>query len=256
MSVLVMTRVWALDVPHHEQAVLLALADHADDRGGNVYPSIGYVAWKLGYSDRQVRRIVSDLRKRGVLVVTREGRGKFPPHYRLELSGLPTKAPYRDEQPDKMAAEPEASASNPDILSSLPGMPTAGVTPVTALPDTDDTRADISSARADISDAHPDIAVSAKPSLVNRHLETSPEPSRESSPRGRAREAPQGAERTIDVRKTMTSPCVACSEQVPLDHPLWPACSEACRNARTRARASPGGNAEPAVLTAAALNAD
>ncbi|GAH09502.1 unnamed protein product, partial [marine sediment metagenome] len=52
-----------------EKFVLLAFADHADHDGLNVYPSYERVALKTGYSERQVKRIVARLKKRGALIV-------------------------------------------------------------------------------------------------------------------------------------------------------------------------------------------
>lgn len=61
-----MARAWELDIPQNEKFVLLAFADHADD-DGVTYPSIGRIAWKSGYSARQVQAIVSKLRASGIL---------------------------------------------------------------------------------------------------------------------------------------------------------------------------------------------
>ena len=234
-----MTRVWGLDVPHHEQAVLLALADHADDHGGNVYPSIGYVAWKLGYSERQVHRIMADLRQRNVIVVTRAARGKFPAHYRLEFGNLPIKDPYRPRSsgPSSPASGgPDGDSCNDDILSGVESGNGLGVTPATSTPDTGDARGDISSAHADILGAHDDIAMSPKPSLVNRHIETPLEPS-EKSPlaRVRAREVQSkddfrcplcGRDGAIIQRGTGPRVCVSCARS---------------KNSTALARASPSG---------------
>lgn len=67
MSVKVMGQVWDLDLPAPKLLVLLALADHADHNGNNVYPSIELVAWKTGYSETQTRRIIKGLVKDGLL---------------------------------------------------------------------------------------------------------------------------------------------------------------------------------------------
>ena len=64
MSALVMGQVWNLDLPQNEQSVLLALADHADHNGGNVFPSNGLVAWKIGVSEDTVRRAKKKLEER------------------------------------------------------------------------------------------------------------------------------------------------------------------------------------------------
>lgn len=61
MSAKIVGAVWELKLPAPKLLVLLALSDHADHNGNNVFPSMGLVAWKTGYSERQVRRIVKQL---------------------------------------------------------------------------------------------------------------------------------------------------------------------------------------------------
>ena len=67
--------VWELDLDHRQKFVLLALADHADHNGGSVRPSVALIAWKTGYSKRQVQRIIRDLEEAGILVRTSDGIG-------------------------------------------------------------------------------------------------------------------------------------------------------------------------------------
>ena len=94
MSIEVMTEVWKLDLEHPEQSVLLAMADHADDLGLNCYPSVGRLAWKTGYTERQVQRIMKDLRETGLIVPIGKGPDTDAMMYRIDLSrGIP-KAPY------------------------------------------------------------------------------------------------------------------------------------------------------------------
>lgn len=90
-----MARVWELDLDHPSQSILLAFADHASDDGENCYPSMPYIAWKTGYSVRQVRRIVTGLRKQGILIeVSGAYRGK-PTEYHLVLENANKKPPYQ-----------------------------------------------------------------------------------------------------------------------------------------------------------------
>lgn len=106
MSIRLMSQVWERDVDHPEQAVLLALADHANDDGEHVRPSLEYIAWKTGYSERQVRRLVSSLKSKGVLVLRRAG-ARSPNEYMLTLDPLPFKRPFvrvRDITPSFRAA--------------------------------------------------------------------------------------------------------------------------------------------------------
>jgi hypothetical protein len=93
LSVRLMSMVWTLDLDHPEQSVLLAFADHAHD-DGRAFPGLRYVAWKTGYSHRQVRRIVDKLEDNGILVVEREPRRGRATVYQLVLSRAKPKAAY------------------------------------------------------------------------------------------------------------------------------------------------------------------
>lgn len=99
-----MGMVWDLALGHAEQNVLLALADHADHDGSRVFPSLGYIGWRLGYSKRQVRRIVAKLRDELHLIEkVADARDHRATEYRLTLeNGIP-KAPYEPDREDKMS---------------------------------------------------------------------------------------------------------------------------------------------------------
>src|SRR6266850_242122 len=97
MSVKQMGLVWELNLPHNEAWVLMAYADHADDEGGHVFPSIGKIAWKTGYKERQVQNIVRSLESKGLLqLVTHRigGRGILP-LYQLTLEKGAKKTPFQ-----------------------------------------------------------------------------------------------------------------------------------------------------------------
>lgn len=104
MSVQAMARVWDLDLPHAERLVLLALADHADHVGDNIYPSIGLIAWKTGYSSRQVQRIIKSLVQMEILCVVDEPEGRTTV-YRMDLKAGTVKEPYlrQNVRGDKMS---------------------------------------------------------------------------------------------------------------------------------------------------------
>jgi hypothetical protein len=104
MSAKQMGRVWDLELPNAQQSVLLALADHAEHDGTKVYPSVGRIAWKTGYSCRQVKRIIATLREAGLIEVLAEARRHRPTEYQLRLDAGRMKPPYRpaageDDQP-------------------------------------------------------------------------------------------------------------------------------------------------------------
>jgi hypothetical protein len=125
-----MSQVWGLELSHAEHAVLLALADHADDDGSNVFPSIAYTAWKTNYKERQVRRIVAALRERGILVLVREASRHRPNEYRIDVAAAPKKPAFEEwkqardvpqSREDKKSALHDA---RPDTVTALPAAST------------------------------------------------------------------------------------------------------------------------------------
>jgi Helix-turn-helix domain len=95
MSVKQMGMVWDLDLPANKKLVLLAYADHADHDGGSVYPSLGRIAHKTGYSRRQVIRTAHELVKSGLMEKVRESTHDAPAEYRLRLERGDILAPLR-----------------------------------------------------------------------------------------------------------------------------------------------------------------
>lgn len=69
MSVKAMARVWDMTLPPNHKLVLLAMADHADHDGRNIFPGIPKIAAKTGYSEMQVRRVIKKLIESQVLIV-------------------------------------------------------------------------------------------------------------------------------------------------------------------------------------------
>lgn len=95
MSIEAMLAIWDLDLDHNEQAVALALANHANELGERMYPSLNRVAWRTGYSHDSVKRIVRRLREKGVLILVSTGHRGHAAEYRFDYSAVPRKAPYR-----------------------------------------------------------------------------------------------------------------------------------------------------------------
>ena len=129
MSVKVMGRVWDLQLTPAKQMVLLALADHAAHDGSAVKPGVPLIAWKTGYSERQVQRIMKDLEKDELLVKVQEVRGK-PTIYRIDLTKGVQKPLFktrdeRQDDDDKMSSEDDqiqddvVDYTKGDILSPL-----------------------------------------------------------------------------------------------------------------------------------------
>jgi hypothetical protein len=94
MSVKAMGRVWDLDIPHNKRLVLLAMADHADHEGRNIYPSVDLIAWKTGYSYRQVQRVIDTLIEDGILIVVKPSRQQHPATYSLNFTAGTVKPPF------------------------------------------------------------------------------------------------------------------------------------------------------------------
>lgn len=97
MSIKLMARVWEIELDPPRRLVLLCLADHAKDDGSKCFPGVEHVAWKTGYSVRQVQRIITTLRGEGLLeAVAHEkgGRGR-PVEYRIHLEKGVKKTPFR-----------------------------------------------------------------------------------------------------------------------------------------------------------------
>lgn len=90
--------IWEADLPRPEKYVLLALADHAKEDGSDVYPSLGRVQWKTGYSETQVRDIIRSLIEQKILVPVRKG-GNGPTdtnRYRIDFKALTMLQDFRE----------------------------------------------------------------------------------------------------------------------------------------------------------------
>lgn len=97
MSAKIMGQVWDYVLTHNQQAILLALADHAEHDGTSIRPSVARIMWKTSLSESTIRRALRELRDSGVLVVTRKARDHYPTEYRMVLQSLVRKAPFISE---------------------------------------------------------------------------------------------------------------------------------------------------------------
>ena len=86
-----MSQVWELELSHAQQSIALAMADHGDDDGSRIFPSLARIAWKTGYSDRQVRRVVRQLEDLGLLVVVCASSRYRPVEYRMDAAAVARK---------------------------------------------------------------------------------------------------------------------------------------------------------------------
>lgn len=133
MSAKILGQVWDLQLPAPKLLVLLALADHADHNGENAYPSADLIAWKTGYSERQVRRILQGLVKDKIL--SQQPRPGKTSVYSIHLENGKKKPEYtkntghsdigQNVTPDKMS----------EVKSVYPGHPDVRTTPDTQMSD-------------------------------------------------------------------------------------------------------------------------
>jgi hypothetical protein len=152
MSVRLMARIWELQLPPSHLLVALALGDHGDDDGNRIFPSLALVAFKTGYSARQVRRIIRELEAGGLLVKVADACSHRPTEYRMDTAAVPAKPAFtradnmsarqgessrRREGPtaDEMSGRGRTSAtSRADIaMSAEPSLEPSGEPPHTSL---------------------------------------------------------------------------------------------------------------------------
>ena len=106
-----MALVWTKELTRTDKFILLALADHADDTGRSVRPSIDLVAWKTGYSSRHIKRRLAAYRTNGILTVLRKAGQHRPTEYKLNLDKIPNQAPFISKA-SRDNLSPQAGADN------------------------------------------------------------------------------------------------------------------------------------------------
>lgn len=123
MSVSIMGKVYDIKLPSNEQAVLLALADHADHLGRNIYPSNGLVAWKLGMSEDTVSRLKKKLESRGILILVSAVSGHVK-EYRIDLGKGEQKEPFKQKRMTQNML-PDSDSTPPQDAGRLQANPPA-----------------------------------------------------------------------------------------------------------------------------------
>ncbi len=102
MSGKLIGRVYDIRLPHDEQAIMIALADHGNDFGEHIHPSVDYLAWKTEYDRRNVQRILRKLEDKQLLIpvaFARGGRGRAT-EYEMHLENGEPKAPFERHTKD------------------------------------------------------------------------------------------------------------------------------------------------------------
>jgi len=98
VSGLLAGKVWHSNLDADLKPLAATLADIGDDDGLNIYPSVAYVAWRLGCGESTVRRGLSRLRDMGVLAIVSGGKGgrSNPTDYRLVEEKLPARETWKE----------------------------------------------------------------------------------------------------------------------------------------------------------------
>lgn len=188
-----MTAVWNADLDRTAKYVLLCMADHADDEGKNVRPSLGLLAWKCQYDERQVRRIIRDLEAVGILARANNGTGgrAKTTEYQIVFEKLPVRPAFGEQNPDivtsgftaqEAVGAPEVKADttmsgyqNPDILETRT-FPTQNPDILDEYPDILNTNPDIAMSPESIELIEPiEPLVGTKPKKNPARLSSTPE---------------------------------------------------------------------------------
>jgi hypothetical protein len=173
MSGKLMGALFGLELTKAQRAVAIALADHGNDDGSSIFPSLGLVAWKVELSERQVQRILRKLEQIGLLVKVAEASQHRPVEYRMHVSATPARPAY------------DPNPRGDTQMSPLKGR---------HVPAEENGRGDISTLRGDISSPRGDTQMSPEPSI-----EPSVEPSTQQA----------RAKLALGVRQAIAGPFIA-----------------------------------------------
>jgi len=85
---------WSVpDLPSCARIVLLALAEHVGEGGQTCFPGQARLAVMCGVSERQLRNVLRELERRGLIVIEHragQGEGRLSNAYRLAMRDRPT----------------------------------------------------------------------------------------------------------------------------------------------------------------------
>lgn len=165
MSVKIMGLVWDSDLPRDEKYVLLAYADHADHEGRGIFPSYGRIAWKTGYSRRQVMRITDSLTSKNILKP--DGASINNIHrWRIDLSKLPAREDYAARAEAETSASSDTMSPHDDSSSDTMSPPeNQGVTPCRPYGDNISQGVTFATSRGDTMSPKPSLTITNEPSL-------------------------------------------------------------------------------------------
>jgi biotin operon repressor len=119
MSGLVAGKVWRSGLPAVLKPLAACLADEGNNQGQNIYPSISYLAWKLGISSRSVQRRMAELRQLGVICeVSKKRFGRISiPNYYFDVSKLPHRKSWSETRQGDSDDVTSVSGDTSDMTS-------------------------------------------------------------------------------------------------------------------------------------------
>lgn len=125
-----MSEVWNLDLQATQKLVLLAMADHADDEGGNAYPSVARLAEKCSVDPRTVQRTLRALEASGLLVVVRHATQHAPTTYKVSPGAAQCRGgnlPDRQSIPPGVTSDPARGGTvPPESSGTIRNHPSSG----------------------------------------------------------------------------------------------------------------------------------
>ncbi len=111
MSGILAGKVWVSALDARLKPLAAALAEIASDDGGDIYPSIAYMAWLTGRSERAVQENLALLREAGVLVIIEEAHHHKTTEYLLVESALPDRPSWQESRGDKLTPLPDSGVT-------------------------------------------------------------------------------------------------------------------------------------------------
>lgn len=109
-----------------ELLAMLAMADWCDDKGGSLYPSMKAVGNKIRLGEKQARRIIKSLERKGFLKVIGNAHGGAPgatKQFRLNVERLKAMAEKTSLFPPVHVTPPSDGSGSPPIEGGDPSHP-------------------------------------------------------------------------------------------------------------------------------------
>ncbi len=97
MSIKYVAYGWDIKLRPALREVYMAMADHADHNGRNIFPSLGLLAWKMDVDVRTVRRLIRELETTGIVVLDKKGNGRATNSWHIDISKAIFKEPFQNE---------------------------------------------------------------------------------------------------------------------------------------------------------------